>query len=63
MLNIDISRIFFRNLFLYMYTEKIVISSETVLIRIDNEIIYWRRNNPCTVKGGELILVFSLIFA
>lgn len=46
-----------------MYTEKIVISSETVLIRIDNEIIYWRRNNPCTVKGGELILVLSLIFA
>lgn len=45
-----------------MYTEKNVISSETVLIRIDNEIIYWRRNNPCTVKGGLLVDFCVIIF-
>lgn len=45
-----------------MYIEEIVVLLEIVLICIDNEIIYWCRNNLCIVKGGELILVFLLIF-
>lgn len=53
-----------------MYREEIVVSSETVPIRIDNEIIYWQRNNLCTVKGGIMssllvdfcVIIFLIIF-